>query len=865
MSLTAEKFLQVMNNDPVDLISGVCLLKHLSDSTVETVIKQFIEGCGINFKKILQTCIVVKNYIKFNDAEKGYYLAQANLLEKNAKWGLKLEAMNINFKEVFYENNEAKRLLLKPIIEHKQTDINLITDYCRAFQLNLKAALFNYVEHLLINGSLEALDDVHHIIDHVSTHVPKEELYERVKTIFKKMDSYDYGKLIYALKLMNKLKKSESTEKHLLLLDYLSRYERISSPHDVEDLGMDMGILESSLPLNNSTKLPFHAFLSSERKKSIISKEVNFSTLELWMKTAKLIGVEEDVLMLRAITNELNKIKAAKKIKVKSLWEGERLINDEFFKNLENIIMQIKDFKKSSGSLNWICKQLQNGYDRVIVLEIALKLAENWRSRLKDSGNRDLENDVNDMRKEYVNLWRYYATLQALYEHQLGSLTEGESKNLQPLNLLLKLYEHPSVTIISDKSNVMLKMIHEAAKCISDIHKVDLKKLKLKLLTKWLSEKGSETSGDGIQPPFECLSTTRIAFLLNDENLNENIDHLLNIAFQDNSYKHRQKVRAIDCLYVLIGRKALEIRSGLTEDVIRKRMNTLYYLQCLEHFNIPHTEESFIRSDKESLAIGIVRNHANDANAVTFAAEFCFHFNIYQHSLWNFIIERLCKFGMHDYLHGVVTRLNNIPRLSNFIQSDDIRNILLSPLTTAGYPIDDRQLEKCMISLEVFCSTCLQFTDKAVEKVMLVLKSLKLNWCAVYCSKFACEEHKRRDYVDDAMGNLTAINIIDDFAQADEICSKKWTMFDANEMKEIVFDYVDRLKKYHELVGTEYMNEFAMYLSRKDRLNDFLIFGVQQGRIEDVIRLCKLHCKLHPDAFNTELGERQMLKVNNKK
>ncbi|CAD5114300.1 DgyrCDS3442 [Dimorphilus gyrociliatus] len=853
-------FSKVMNNEPVDLISAVCLLKHLSDSTVKTVIKQFIEGCGINFKKILQTCLVVKNYLKFTDSEKGTHLAQANLLEKNANWGLRLEAMNVNFKEVFYENNDAKRTLLKPIIEHKQTDINLITDYCRAFQLNLKAALFSYVEHLLIDGSLEALDDVHHIIDHVLSHVPKEELYERVKAIFKKMDSYDYGKLIYALKLMNKLKKSESTEKHLLLLDYLSRYERISSPHDVEDLGMDMGILESSLPLNNSTKLPFHAFLSSERKKSIIVKEVNFNTLELWMKTAKLIAVEEDVLMLRAITNELNKIKATKKTKVKSLWEGDRMIDDEFFNNLENIIMQIKDFKKSSGSLNWICKQLQNGYDRVIVLEIALKLAEVWKLRLKEGTNKDLENDVNDMRKEYINLWRYYATLQALYEHQLGNLTEGESKNLQPLNLLLKLYEHPSVTVISDKSNVMLKMIHEAAKRISEIHKVDLKKLKLKLLSKWLSEKGADSSGDGIQAPFECLSTTRIAFLLNDENLHENIEHLLAIAFKDNSYKHRQKVRAIDCLYVLIGRKSLETRSGLTEDVIRKRMNTLYYLQCLEHFNIPHTEESFNRSDKESLAIGIVRNHANDANAVTFAAEFCFHFNIYQHSLWNFIIERLCKFGMHEHLHGIVTRLNNIPRLSNFIQSDDIRNILLSPLTTAGYPLDDRQLEKCMISLEVFCSTCLQFTDKAVKKVMQVLKSLKLNWCAVYCSKFACEEDRRREYVDDAMADLSAPEIIQNYIKADSVCSKKWTMFDANEMKEIVFDYVDRLKKYHELVGTEYMNEFALFLSKKDRLIDFMIFGVQQGRIEDVIRLCKLHSRFYPDAFNVDLGERQMLK-----
>ncbi|CAH1790794.1 unnamed protein product [Owenia fusiformis] len=628
-------------------------------------------------------------------------LKTCKALQVNATWGHRLSTLGIQFKEVFNGPSEHKEKILPSIVQHAEGSISLVTEYCRDFNLDPNKALCLFLDNLLHHPTgdtyshKQMLDKVEIVIKEISD---KEDLLLRLKDIYMKIDAYNYESLGFVLEQINKLSTSADIQKSLKLLEYLNDYVRQAPPSEYEKsfqpISEDDVLMygNNNLPPQAETRLPFHLFMKAPWK--IITPELNAGTVDAFVSIATLLQLQLDTVYITTIQNTIDShITSVKQQdnsgsavieKANCNWNVKNDINVKMFATLKRLILCIDSCVNALGVAQYVVKALPMGPEKVWALYLAAHLAEKWLQSEKPGTPQYEQAKIST--KKFTDLHRRMATEEILYKNSLGE-KEFLALTGSPAKLIFQLYSHDSILRRSNAGNLdKFPDIHKVAEDISVLHKVNLQKVHLNLLEKWLhaskdlkqqedadatmtfnvnfdvEEAVAENTGEMSE---DEKNLRRVTYVLKYGKVQDNVLFLLNFTFKENSSRTTNmcRVRALRCLFNIADLETIEQIYKNPIDKIKNEMKCLLYLVELEKLRLNHTKASFAKCNKEGLVRGIWRNHSHERSAVRLVSDLCLDYKIYDVHLWNGVLQQLLAFNMMQYLEHVLVCLSGIPEL----------------------------------------------------------------------------------------------------------------------------------------------------------------------------------------------------------
>ena len=242
------------------------------------------------------------------------------------------------------------------------------------------------------------------------------------------------------------------------------------------------------------------------------------------------------------------------------------------------------------------------------------------------------------------------------------SLAEPQylSKTTSCEDLVLALYEHPSLDSISSLNNARLPDINAAVSEICEVSRLNRTQIQLDLIAKWLPPSGDASSSstddttnfkinlntisaaEGEENVETSLS--RVIYLLRSLPQEDAINYLLQQALQegdDVSVAHR--LRAITALLAVApeGTIAQHYRGDVP---IKKLLQAFTYVSRLQELGQAITVTQFANTDMSALVEGIWRRQRHNPKAITLLVDLCLDFRVTTTSLWGAVLTQLTNF-----------------------------------------------------------------------------------------------------------------------------------------------------------------------------------------------------------------------------
>ncbi|XP_013416071.1 kinetochore-associated protein 1-like [Lingula anatina] len=737
--LVSTLFCKLFTKKHVDHILAVGYICSLQNKKIAMeMMTKLTRQAGLNYKTLLAIATVGKDYAVLSKEPK--VLLKCNEMAANAKWGHKFSKFKISFKEAYEGKGEEKRKLIPQLVHHEQVELELIGEYCRAFNLDENEALFEYLEALLLGKSHLTVSARHRMATRVIEGITaKDKLLPKLNSIVLQIDPYAYEELDYMLIKINELDSSAYVQKGLKLLEYLSFYVRSAPPSDYEinykHITEDEQLLgggRALAPLSEK-RLPFHPLLMGEPWK-IITPELNASTVSLWLPITQLLKLNTDQVYLTTIQNIIKKHVEGKKAKEtldksKCSWNPDTDVDLKLFDSVRKLLLNVSHCEMAVACGRWVVQELPMGAEKVVALKFCAMLAQKWLEVCPQEGPEKVR--AQEAYSKFSQMWCRLATEQVLYQNRLA---EEELLSLapRPTKLIMKLYDHPSILQrMEPGAPSSLPDIHKIADSVAEVNKVNVSKIRLTLVEKWMpsASQAKQEEEDTVVP------ISWVTYLLQHGLLETNALFLLNCAFKETSNKinHMSRIRALRCLLQLVDMPTIERLSGKKEEEIKGYLHTLLYLVELEKLHVPHTRESFESCNKEGLVRGLWRNHSHEKKAVRLIVDLCLDFEIFEVQLWNSVLQQLLAFGMMEYLCHVLVCLSGVPELWQVSCIQKMwKSVLFAPLSSAVPPLSYSQQEECAQSL-ILLHRCPVLLDMDLQGLCKQYVRLEMQACALAC------------------------------------------------------------------------------------------------------------------------------------
>merc|ERR1719188_1551863 len=319
--------------------------------------------------------------------------------------------------------------------------------------------------------------------------------------------------------------------------------------------------------------------------------------------------------------------------------------------------------------------------------------------------------------------------------------------------LIVKLYEHPSITARSKQAGQYFPDINGAVREISEWTR-SIADIKFSLLERWLPEPSSsetdmtaamddtisnfklEFKNVGETSEKEDANFIRCVYICQDgEALELIMSHLLQIGFsRGRAYATTHKLRALRCLLSVASDSELLQRTSRSAEEVRSHLECLQFSSRLQTLNLPYDDEaSFADADKSALVESVLRSCGHLRQGISLAVDLCVSEGIFQpSSLWSGLLERMSSLAMEGELRSALDVLNRQPHLWH---SDAFRRawnfVLLRPFESAGSPpLAKCHALKCERAVHLLDSCPLAPSELKLEQIHGECKRLGLQYLA---------------------------------------------------------------------------------------------------------------------------------------
>ncbi|XP_060066051.1 kinetochore-associated protein 1-like [Ylistrum balloti] len=764
--------MKIFNSQDIDQSLGLMYMASRTKREGEESLMKIIRSTGHNYKKLKALAKVGIGIGQLHHEPN--LIKMCETLEKNATWGCRLGKIKISFKEAFQKPSSEKIKLLPLIAQCEAAHMSLVKDFCSDFNLDQDEGLLLFLDHMFtlpdhvtlgVLAKRSLLAKAHATIREISE---EQVLLNKLQSIYKKTDAYDYETLEFLLNEMQNLDRDTQRETSLKLLSYLKVYIRRKPPSEYELRYQpdgdkeDLRIIMDMLPPNSKTRLPLHPFNEGEAWK-IITPELEKETVPTWLPIADLLKLSADQIYLVTVQNMVRKhVQLTKKptqgstaIVDKSLWNWNvRDANLSLLSDVQVLLRNVSKCELALACASWMVKELPLGAEKVEALQGCIRYAELWHRAVKDK-TAEKEKAMNAFVK-FTGMWQRLATEQVLFVYKVG---EPELVSLagNPNKLLLKLYEHNSIVNqeIAEKDK---PDIHKIAEDIASIHNVDLEQLRLNLLYRWLPSVKSRQGGQDSTVTFsfdqlnlgdetmisaddddEDANLRRVLYILQRGTTEKNVMFLFEFAFKEKkmdeacNITNMCRVRALRCLLQIGDKAAVQKLFHKSLDQVRHMMRMMLYLVDLENLHILHTVQSFEEANKEGLIKGIWRNHRHQKTAALLVASLCLDYNIHDLQLWTSVLQQLHSFQLLSPLEYVIRRLASVVKMRQITILPSLwQTVLSTPLTKVAVPLTTSQTELCVryFNLILHCPVLMDIDLLSLSKHY---QRLEMPSCALGC------------------------------------------------------------------------------------------------------------------------------------
>ncbi|KFV77316.1 Kinetochore-associated protein 1, partial [Dryobates pubescens] len=863
-----------------NLALGYCTV--LPKEDVFNKLWDVINNAWQNYRKILAVALVgaqLANQCGEEEEKKKF-----QELVADAEWGIQLGKFGISFETVFRQPSIRKKELIETLVQNPKVDTDLILNYCSTFMLDSDAALQLCIETLLLqNANTNHVEDdsaecskrqphstlLARALEIIPLLKSTKDLVSSLSGILYKLDPYDYETIEIVLKVVqNTDEKNISIQlsQALSLLKHLESYKRISPPVDLEH----QYVLEHVIPLSPAaqTRLPFHLifFRTSQCFWNIISAELSEETFPTLLLISKLMKVSLDTLYMSAARHVFEKKVKPKIFEMRNAGYAS-VVNKETTKTLQTIqsyLLSIVNPQWAVAIAHKIAQEFPTGPDQIQALKFCLYLAEKW---LKNTTPKDDSHGKAEvLQKKLYMQYKRSATENVLIKHNLNTGEHLKSIG-KPANLILLLYEHPSIDQrIQNPTGRDYPDIHMAAKEIADINNLDMNKIWDKLLDKWLcpttlaSEKNQEVFGD-VQEDEELR---RVIYLLQSRPMDYSSRMLFAITTSATSpigvtqltFAHR--CRALKCLLYLADTNTVESLFKKPIEKVKYFLKCCVYLAEFEILNIPYTYESFHKSPKEGMIKGLWKNHSHEPTAVRLVTELSLEYKVYDSQLWNGLLQKLLGFNMIQYLRRVLTAIigiHSLWQIPNFSRA--WRSVVLSPFLTAMCPPSPKQLEECCECFVILLK-CPVLADLDVIGIAKQYAQLDLPAFALGCLLLIPQSEKREQQI---QGFLSTCNTETVLQQIDEHMNAGEVVAFASRIRSLVLDSIINKKLYEKFLKTKYFPLLKQQLIKTHRTKELVEYFAKRNCIDDATALIQEYQEKCGNPSPADIPSSDLLKM----
>ncbi|XP_014665212.1 PREDICTED: kinetochore-associated protein 1-like [Priapulus caudatus] len=660
-------------------------------------------------------------------------------LKMNAYWGSRLSKLNIPYGDALKGSQESKEAVLPDMVRHPHVDVAFVTAFCEMNGLNVGRALLLFLERVLLHDDDRCRGDGDHPADEraearmravrqvfaaaADSRLDAAQLDATLDLALLRMCPYDHDLLAVVLERL--AASHGSAARRLSALTYLRKYRRTAPPSEYEtnyssrdDDDGDMLCLGRGLPAEASVRLPFHPLVLDgvepwNEPWKIITPELNADTVKTWVAIASVLALSKDQVYLTAVRNIVSahckELKSPSGTSVQSDCDKNpdaatdkkpRMIDQ-----VQELLSKVVDQELVLACMRWIVKVLPMGQEKVLALQACMQLAQNWCDSCKDDKKAIAERAW----RKFTDAWRRLSTEQILHEYGLAE-TAYVALTGHPVQLVFKLYEHGSISERILHPTGQFPDIHEAVEKISSINRLELKKIRLVLLKKWLliKNKADDVVAGNPPPPKaaaaceedDTVALQRAVYQLQHDDSDASAQFLVAIAYGGSASAcgSRCCARALECLLALYETSRIEELLKCPIGDVKEQLRTLVYVTELEQLHVPMTAEAFRGlTNKEGLVHGIWRNHCHEPAAAWLVSRLCVDFGVWDVSIWASLLHELMSAGENNYVRRLLRRITAITGLWGAPAIGKAwRYVILEPLTATAPPLDKIQIRNCL-------------------------------------------------------------------------------------------------------------------------------------------------------------------------
>ena len=756
---------RVLAEPRADLSLGLGLVTAENKKNGLTLLAGINTSLGADYRKISNLALLgvelcgLHSLCKQRDQFRDLYM--------RACWGKKLSELDISFKAAFNGSKSECVEVLRLLVAHPQAEISLLLQFARAFKIIKNDVLTLYSEARLkklearVNNRgevvVENLEDVTAKVERCLDMIQEDRvLYEHLTKLFSEVSPYNYAVLEFILKKLYQTKVYRDEKPQFLLkadkiLGFLMQYRRVSEPQ--AEAEVDNWIKERScpLPVLAQRRLPLYSLvmLPVKEKYKWLEKEFSLDTYKSWMSVAKVLGLAGDNICYFAVKNTVQEMMENNAKEGLSL-SGEDWVmghvNKNILESIQECIRSMTNSEKATAASHWVVNRLPKGKDKVLASIGAETVVQSWFTKMEDGGVSDTVRTGLEISKKTR---RQLEAEQVLNKH---GLTDQKYIDLvyhdKPLELLLQLFEDPSIETRTRAAAGNFPDINAAADSIASIHEINITSVKHELLDKWLPVSGSGGGGglDDTMADFtlnlntlksedqednvNSVNLIRCVYLQAGEGQGDGgLQYLLKFGFSpDQGVSTQHKLRALKCLFSVCSDKRLEEVTGRKVDSIRQYMKSLVYLSRLESLNLPYTLASLEAVSKTSLVESVWRVAKASVEGVLLVRDLCAEYEIWGPGMWATLLDRMIALALVSELTTTLLLLNSRPQIWNSPQFLRAWNLVLhSPFRSVVPPASRDQKALCDEAFKLinFCPTATDLDLKTLGKSSL--SSVALN------------------------------------------------------------------------------------------------------------------------------------------
>ena len=757
-SLVTSLVKRVLSDPRADLSLGLALVTAENKKNSLNLLAGINTSLGADYRKISNLALLgvelcgLHGLCKQRDQFRDLYMRSC--------WGKKLSELDISFKAAFSGSKSECVEVLKQLVAHPHAEISLLLQFAKAFKIVKNDVLTLYSEALV--KKLEAgvnkrgdvvvnnLDDVTIKVERCLDMIEEDSvLFEHLTKLFSEVSPYNYAVLEFILKKLYQTKFYRDEKPQFLLkadkiLGFLMQYRRVSEPQ--AECEVDSWIKERGCPLPGLARrrLPLYSLvmIPVKEKYKWLEKEFTLDTYKAWMSVAKVLGLAGDNICYYAVKNTVQEM-MDNNAKEGLTLTGEDWVlghvNKNILESIQDCIRSMTNSEKATAASHWVVNRLPKGKDKVLASVGAETVVKSWFTKMEDSGVSDTVRTGLEISRKTR---RQLESEEVLHKHGLtGQKYLDLVYHDKPLELLLQLYEDPSIETRTRAAAGNFPDINSAAASIASIHEINITRVKHELMDKWLP---ANVSGGGGDHDDTMTDFTLNLNTLKSETQEDNVDnvnlircvyllqagegqddggvqYLLKFGFSsDQAISTQHKLRALKCLFSVCSDKRLEEVTGRKMENIKQYMKSLVYLSRLESLNLPYTLASLEAVSKTSLVESVWRVAKASVEGVLLVRDLCSEYEIWSPGMWAALLDRMMALALVSELTSTLLLLNSRPQLWNSPQFLKAWNLVLqTPFRSVVPPANRDQRTQCHDAFKLinFCPTATDLDLKTLGEL----------------------------------------------------------------------------------------------------------------------------------------------------